>query len=93
MACKIKYKESVYKDLKHIDKKQAKRIMDKIDSDLSNNPGKHKPLTGNAFKDLNSYRVGDYRVIYRITEDTAENGEITRVILILKIAHRKDVYD
>jgi addiction module RelE/StbE family toxin len=93
LACKIKYKESVVKDLKQIDKSQAKRILDKIDIDLSNNPGKHKPLTGDAFKDLNSYRVGNYRVIYRITEEVNVNNESETVLLILRIGHRKNVYD
>jgi mRNA interferase RelE/StbE len=32
------------------------------------------------------YRVGDYRVVYRIDEDAAE-------VIILLIKHRRDVYD
>lgn len=81
-ALKIKFKASVEKDLKKIDQKERTKILNKIKKELSNNPGKDKQLKG-EFKDLYSYRAGNYRVIYTIS-----NNEI----LILRIGHRKDVY-
>ena len=84
LAYKISYKASVEKDLKKIDKSQISRILNKIDNDLANNPGKDKELTG-EFKGFYSYRVGDYRVIYTIFPST-------ETILILRIGHRKEVY-
>ncbi len=78
----MQYKSSVYRDLKGLDKAAAKRILDAIDSELSENPEAGKPLTG-RFKGLYSYRVGDYRVIYSRTEDC---------VLILRIGHRSTVY-
>ena len=84
MAYKINYKESVFKDLKRIDKTQAKKILDKIDTELANKPGINKQLTKNL-SGLYSYRVNNYRVIYQLSHDN-------KTILILRISHRKDVY-
>ncbi|MBC8527799.1 MAG: type II toxin-antitoxin system RelE/ParE family toxin [Candidatus Cloacimonetes bacterium] len=84
MAYKIEYKASVAKDLKKIDKTQINKLLDKIDNDLANNPGKDKELTG-EFKGLYSYRVGNYRVIYTILESK-------ETVLILRIGHKKEVY-
>ncbi|MBN2089423.1 type II toxin-antitoxin system RelE/ParE family toxin [candidate division KSB1 bacterium] len=83
MAYKIKFKNSVSKDLKKIDKSIASDILDKIDTDLSINADKNPSLKG-KFAGLRKFRVGDYRIIYSIIEiDT---------ILILRIAHRKEAY-
>ena len=84
MNYKISYKSSVEKDLRKIDRTQVKRILDKIDTDLPKNPGKDKKLSG-EYKNLYSYRVGNYRVIYTILS-------IKKMILILSISHRKDAY-
>ncbi|OIO31951.1 MAG: hypothetical protein AUJ18_05380 [Candidatus Hydrogenedentes bacterium CG1_02_42_14] len=83
MAYKINYKKSVTKDLNKIDKKQCKRLLNKIEKELSLFPEKGKELVGN-FKGLFSYRSGDYRVIYSILADNN--------ILILRVVHRKEVY-
>lgn len=82
MAYKIVYKASVERDLKRIAKTEAKRILNKIEKDLSNNPDKGEPLKG-SFQGLYRYRVGTYRVIYTKTVDG---------ILVLRIGHRKAVY-
>ena len=82
MAYKVNYKSSIIKDLKKLDKKQCKRLINKIERELSSNPKKGKELIG-EYKGLYSYRVGDYRVIYTILKDA---------ILILKLGHRKNIY-
>ena len=79
----VDYKKSVIKDLKKIDHSQRNRLLDRIENELSEDPASGKPLHGN-FKGLFSYRCGDYRVIYTIAREN---------ILILRISHRKDVYD
>jgi len=84
LVYKITYKKSVSKDLKKIDKKQCLRILNKIEAEISQNPKNGKELTGNFFG-LYSYRVGDYRIIYAIISDFE--------VLILRIAHRKEVYN
>ncbi len=82
MGYKISFKSSVFKDLKKIDKTKASQILDKIENNLSENAETYPQLTG-KFSGLRKYRVGDYRVIFSILDDT---------ILILRISHRKDVY-
>ena len=82
MGYKIVYKKSITKDLKGIDKTRLKRIINSIEKKLIQNPKAGKMLTG-EFKGLYRIRIGDYRVIYSILESE---------VLILRIAHRKDVY-
>ncbi len=82
MVYKVDYKSSITKDLKRLDKKQCKRLIIKIETDLSANPKNGKVLTG-EYKGLYSYRVGDCRIIYTMLDDS---------ILILKIGHWKEIY-
>lgn len=82
MNYKIAFKKSVSRDLKKIDKEQAKRILNKIESDLPQKAETLSTLTG-KFSGLRKFRVGDFRVIFTIIGDTA---------LILRIGHRKEVY-
>jgi mRNA interferase RelE/StbE len=79
----ILFKSSVSKDLKKIDKRKVKEILDKIETELSEN-AKENPTLRGKFTGLRKYRVGDYRVIYSILNDNT--------VLILRIAHRKEVY-
>jgi mRNA interferase RelE/StbE len=79
---KISFKASVEKDLRKIDPKERTNIINKINTELLINPGNDKKLSG-EYKDLYSYRIGNYRVIYTLMTDE---------ILILRIGHRKDVY-
>ena len=83
MAYKIDFKQSVSKDLKRIDKSIASEILDKIDAELSINADQYPVLKG-TFAGLRKFRIGDYRIIYSII-----NNE---TILILRIAHRREVY-
>jgi mRNA interferase RelE/StbE len=82
LGYKITFKKAVAKDLKRIGKQHAKRILDKIDTDLAKDPQRFPPLTG-QFVDLRRYRVGEYRVIFAIIDDD---------VLILHVQHRKNVY-
>lgn len=80
MTFKIAYKSSVERDLKKIDKTQLKILFNKIESELSVKADKYPSLTG-KFAGLRKFRVGDYRAIYSIHDDT---------FLILRVAHRKE---
>jgi len=82
LAYNILYKESVKKDLQKIDKKEVGKILDALESALTQNPTKGKRLTGN-YKGLYSYRLRNYRVVYTILRES---------VLVLRIGHRKDVY-
>jgi mRNA interferase RelE/StbE len=82
LAVEVLYKASALKELKRLDRREALRLVERIDTDLARHPGKDKALAG-PFKGLFSYRVGDYRVVYTILDGA---------ILVLRIAHRRDVY-
>lgn len=85
MAYNIVITESATKEIKRIPAKMQDRILEKID-DLAQEP---KP---NGYKKLKSFDVpsSDYDDYYRVVY-TIENEQIT--IFVLKIAHRKDVYE
>ena len=83
MKYRIEFKRSAAKVLKKLPKSDRRRIRDKIDSFANNlpDPAATKMKGDNPF---HRARVGDYRIIYEIQEDTL-------VILVLKIGHRKEV--
>ena len=82
MAFNIHYKKSIARDLSHLDKKEARRILDKIEKDLSARAETYPVLKG-EFAGLRKMRVGDYRVIFTILDND---------ILILRIGHRREIY-
>ena len=82
MAYKIAYKASLAGDLKRIDKSHARRLVATLEEKLGKNPDLGESLKG-EFRGLFKYRIGDYRVIYTKRKED---------ILILRIAHRKEVY-
>ena len=82
MKVKVSFKALVKKDLANSDRGTVLRILDAIDPDLAENPGKDKALKG-QYEGLYSYRVGDWRVIYSL---------IGQAILVLRIAHRRESY-
>jgi mRNA interferase RelE/StbE len=79
---KIFYKSSVERDLKKIDPQHRIKLAAQIREELSKNPDKGKKLKG-EFQDMRALRIGDYRVVYILIPDG---------VLILRIAHRKEVY-
>jgi mRNA interferase RelE/StbE len=82
---KVKWNEKVVDDLKNIDKKQAGKIIDKINNYLIKEPvSLGKPLKG-MFKGMYRFRIGDFRVIYTINKEEKE-------INIMVIGHRKKIY-
>ncbi len=82
MKYKIAFKKSVSRDLKKIGKSQAKTILDKIEKILSFKADQYPQLKG-RFAGLRKCRIGNYRVIFCLVNDT---------VLITRIKHRKEVY-
>jgi mRNA interferase RelE/StbE len=82
LSYKIAFKKSASRDLKKIEKDQAERILAKIEENLPEKADTFPSLTG-KFAGLRKFRVGHYRVIYTIIDDTA---------LILRISHRRESY-
>ena len=85
MTYSIQWHEEAISDLQKIDRQKQKKIIAKIKDYLSKDPmGFGKPLKG-IFKGLYRYRYGSYRIIYAIDRESV-------IILILRIANRKNVY-
>jgi len=78
----ITFKKSVSRDLKKIDREQVEKILLKIDKELSIKADQYPELKG-SFSGLRKCRIGDYRIIFTVINDT---------VLILRIKHRKDAY-
>jgi mRNA interferase RelE/StbE len=70
------------RDLKKIDREQSAKILKKIENELSTKAEKFPELKG-QFAGLRKCRIGDYRVIYTIINDT---------VLIARIRHRKEAH-
>ena len=86
MTYSIQWHEEAINDLKNIDRQTRKKIIARLKDYLSKDPlSLGKPLQG-IFKGLYRYRYGAYRIIYAM-----DRGSV--VILILRIADRKDVYE
>jgi mRNA interferase RelE/StbE len=83
----IVYLDSVVKeDIKKIGPSEKLRIKKSIEDKLVSDPiGFGKPLQY-SLKGCRRLRVGDWRVIYQIHPDQSR-------VLIVKIGHRKEVYD
>lgn len=82
-AYRVLFRESVWKDLKSIPKKELQRLLDRISAlgDVPRPPGVEK-LTGD---DRCRIRQGRYRILYSI-----QDQELT--VWVVKVGHRKDVY-
>ncbi len=78
----IEWKEHALQNLEKFENSISRRIIKKIE-ELSENPFSKdiKRLKG---RDDFRLRVGDYRVIFSIEKD---------IIQILKVGHRKNIYD
>jgi mRNA interferase RelE/StbE len=86
MTFRIEYLESVFKeDIPRLSKPAQKQIKTAIETKLAHHPFEFgKPLRY-SLKGARRLRVGDYRVIYRI--------ENPNTVLVIKIGHRKEVYE
>jgi mRNA-degrading endonuclease RelE of RelBE toxin-antitoxin system len=84
MNYKTEYLEDVFAQLAKIPKNVRIAIVRAIDERLTVAPHKFKPLVC-QLKGFFRMRIGDYRVIYKIYEDTV-------TVLIVKIDSRGSVY-
>lgn len=87
MAWTINYSDTALRNLKKLDKKVARRIVDYMQERIASADDPRvvgKALTG-PLGGLWRYRVGDYRIICEV-----QDGILT--ILVLEIGNRKEVY-
>lgn len=88
MTWKIEYLQSVKKEIRKIDKQTCVRIRDYLENKIANLEDPRdlgKSLKGN-FSELWRYRVGDYRIICSLEDNTC-------TVLVVRIGHRKNIYD
>ena len=83
MIYQITIKESALKALSKIESQHRNRLFDAIDK-LKVNPNAGSVLKG-EFSGLRRIRIGDYRIVYEV-----QNEQL--VILVIRIAHRREVY-
>ena len=86
MTYRVEYLESVVRDdIPALSQASKRRIRGAIERKLTTNPIEFgKPLRY-SFQGARRLRVGDHRVIYRI--------EPPDVVVVVKIGHRRDVYE
>jgi mRNA interferase RelE/StbE len=88
LAWTIEYTETARKQLRRLDRQQARRIVEFMDERIS---GEHDPresgkaLTGSTFGVYWRYRVGDCRIICDIQDERL-------CVLVVRIGNRRDVY-
>jgi len=75
--------EHVLERIRERETELFRRVMNALD-DLEKNPFQGKPLKG-ELKGRYSYRVGTYRIIYRI-----EHHQL--LVIVIDIGHRRDIY-
>lgn len=87
MAWTIKYAETARKQLRKLDKSDARRIAGFMDERvaLSDDPRRMGKALKGPLGDLWRYRVGDFRVICDI-----QDGVL--VVLVLQIGNRREIY-
>ena len=80
-------------DLDALDALTKQRILIKLDYFFrSENPLIFaQPLQG-RFTGLYRFRIGDFRVIFRVTRVRVTREGIVTVLLVLRIGHRRDIY-
>ena len=81
----IFFKRSAEKELRKISKPHLVQIIDKIKS-LSHNPKPHGVQMLRGEGRYLRLRQGDYRIVYEV--DDAD-----RTVTIIKVGHRREVYD
>jgi mRNA interferase RelE/StbE len=84
MTYRILYTEEAARRIRTLDKAVKERVA-KVIGRLSEHPELGKRLTG-LLSDRWSYRVGDWRILYKIRKKEV-------VVLVLTIGHRSDVYE
>lgn len=85
MPFSIEIEKRCLRELRKVDQKVVQKAFKIIQEVLSHDPFIGKPLKG-RYKGLYSYRFSEYRIVYEISVETV-------TIVLLRIAHRKSVYD
>jgi len=81
----VKFKKSVEKDLKKLDKKDQINILEFLSTKIIDNPRTYGKALKGYSPPLWRYRVGNFRIICDIKDKEV-------VVLVLRIGNRRDIY-
>lgn len=84
----VKFKKSVEKKLSKLDPDVQIMLLGWIKKHLVNttSPRTHGKALKGALGELWRYRVGNYRIVAKIEDDDI------KIVLVVNIGHRKDIY-
>ena len=88
MAWKVEFDPSAERELDKIDKQSARRILAFLYNRIANGDNPRsigKALKGSELGNFWRYRVGDWRIIVSIDDNSLR-------ILVMRIGNRKDIY-
>ena len=85
MAYIIRFRPSAERQVDRLPATVALRIMERIGA-LSDDPRPHGSKKLSAMQDAYRLRIGDYRVIYRVSDSD-------KVIWVVRVAHRGRAYE
>ena len=88
MAWTIEYDPRVEKDLRGLDKRIQKEILDYMETRIapSGDPKSYGKALRHSHKGLWRYRVRDYRIVCEIQHDRV-------VVLVIAVGHRSKIYE
>ena len=86
MAYVVLLTSSAQADLVQLDNTVRSRLLDKLEW-MGDNAEllRHEALQGDEWRGCYRYRVGDYRIIYRLQQATNR-------LIILRVVHRREAY-
>ena len=83
MAYEVRFARPVAKELRRIDRREAKRLVEAAETLAGDpRPSSAQKVQGTPYMRI---RVGNYRVIYEIRDEDL-------VVLVVRIGHRREVY-
>lgn len=85
MGYKIEFTRRAVRDLESLTASERQRVGRRIDA-LSANPRPHGIRKLHGAEEMYRIRVGDYRVIFSITDRKL-------LILVIRVGNRKDIYE
>ncbi len=85
MAHRISFKPAVQRQLRKLPRQVQARLLDRIEK-LAEEPYPPGAKKLKAEIDLFRVRVGDYRIVYTVQDDSF-------VVLIVRVGDRRDIYD
>jgi mRNA interferase RelE/StbE len=82
---RVKFLDSALRDISALDKTTAKRILNRLQWLAENFDKLGRGALRGDFSDYYKFRVGDYRILYKVLEDE-------KFIQIHVIGHRREIY-